>query len=122
VLFRSPRLYASVFLRLVSVIPVTPSERGRGLTRSGACPYAVPVHTTTEDTVTPALAEILAPDSDHAEWLIEAPRARELERYLAMVGAARKSPTEWKFKNISLSWSKAPIGSRVPLLLKVRRG
>ena len=106
----------------MSVIQVTPSERERGLTRSGACPYAVPVHTTTQDTVTPTLAEILAPDSDQTEWLIDAPRARELERYLAMVGAARKSPTEWKFKNSSLVWSKAPIGSRVPLLLKVRRG
>ena len=72
--------------------------------------------------MTPTLAEILAPDSDQAEWLIDAPRARELERYLAMVGAARKSPTEWKLKNVSLAWSKAPHSSRVPLLLKVRRG
>ena len=72
--------------------------------------------------MTPALAEILDPRNDQAEWLIDAPRARELERYFAMVGAARKSPTEWKFKNASLAWSKAPIGSRVPLLLKVRRG
>jgi len=105
----------------VSVIPVTPSERERVLTRSGARPYAVPVHTTTEDTVTPALAEILDPNNDRTEWLIDAPRARELEHYLAIVGAARKSPTEWKFKNVSLAWSMAPHGSRAPLLLKVRR-
>jgi hypothetical protein len=70
----------------------------------------------------PALAEILAPDSDQTEWLIEAPRARELERYLSMVGAARKSPVAWQFRDISLQWSAAPHGSRVPLVLTARRG
>ena len=69
----------------------------------------------------PALAEILAPEGDQAEWLIDAPRARELERYLAMVGAARLSPLSWQFKNVRLQWTAAPHGSRVPVLLKARR-
>jgi hypothetical protein len=70
----------------------------------------------------PTLIEILSPDGDQAEWLVEGPRARELERLFSAVGAARKSPVAWQFKDISLQWSAAPHGSRVPLLLTARRG
>jgi len=91
------------------------------LTRSGALLYGVPVHHT-KPCMAPTLAEILDPEADQTEWLIEAPRARELERYLLMVGAVHRDPLTWQFKGTSLRWSAAPHSSRVPLLLKVGRG
>jgi hypothetical protein len=82
--------------------------------------YGVPVHHT-KPGMALTLAEILDPDSGQTEWLVDAPRARELEQHLTIIGAARRDARRWQIKNVSLQWSAAPAASRVPLTLKVRR-
>ena len=93
------------------------------MTRSGALLYGVPVHHTKPGMARPpTLAEILDPEADQTEWLIEAPHARELERYLLMVGAARKDPRTWHFNGTSLRWSAPADRALGTLVLWVGRG
>jgi hypothetical protein len=95
------------------------ASRG-GCAARGACCTVCP-STTPKPGMALTLAEILDPHSGQTEWLVDAPRARELEQHLTIIGAARRDARRWQIKNVSLQWSAAPAASRVPLTLKVRR-